>query len=120
MPVKITIISINSQSEQNGRPNVQYDVEVEKQSSVNATLDAAFMLTNADNRPFGNSVCSTSTGDILIMNSRHYLVEGCGFKELTLSESLQIQKLTSRDTNFGYDFLVKQKLIVPSEATPKL
>lgn len=109
--VTVTIISIWSKCPERRRGNVAYSVKVPNDTEVNRVLEHAFSLTNQDDRPLSNQVCSTSCGDILVFKNEHYLVQTLGFQRLTLAESEKIQKLTSRDTGLGYDFLVKNKMI---------
>lgn len=91
--------------------NVEYTVEVEAGRTAEETLENAFALTNRDDRPMGRKACSTSAGDIMVLDGTHYFVEGCGFRALTAEESVKIQALTSRDTSGGYDFLTSRGLI---------
>lgn len=112
----VTIISIHSKYPEIGRGNVTYTVKVPVikspiKPSVERTLSEAFSMTNRDDRPMGQQVCSTSSGDIMVLNDEHYLVERDGFRKLTLEQSEQIQKLTSRDTSFGYEFMKKHNII---------
>ena len=120
--VRVTIISIWSKIDglegtRAGRDkNVEYTVEVPAGNTPEATLDAAYASTNRDDRPLGQSVCATSAGDIMILPNRlfpyldgqHYLVDRYGFKALTLAQSEAIQKLSSRDTSMGFNWLVKR------------
>lgn len=109
---EVTIISIWSKAPEIGRhDNVTYTVTVPAHENVIDTLEEAFMATNADNRPMGNRACSTTAGDIMVLNNEHYLVAGCGFTKLTETQSTKIQALTSRDTSFGLAFMVKNNLI---------
>lgn len=110
---KVTIISIWSKWEGlegklRGRDqNFEYTVEVPVGPTPEATMDQAFILTNHDDRPHGNRCCSTTAGDIMVLDGQHYLVAGEGFTKLSPVQSEAIQKLTSRDTSFGLDFMVK-------------
>jgi len=92
--------------------NYEYEVTVTAAADVEDTLEAAFCATNADDRPNGNRVCSTTAGDIMVLDGQHYLVEPHGYREITEAESAQIQTLTSSDTSFGYDFMANRGLIV--------
>lgn len=109
----VRIISLWSKCE--GIPgqedNATYTVRVIRADSAIGTLEAAFRVTNQDDRPRRHNVCSTSAGDIMVLDGNHYLVEGMGFRPLTLVESEKIQKLTSRDTSFGYEFMVKHDIL---------
>ena len=90
----VTIISIWSKAPEIGRnSNVAYTVEVPTQATAEATLERAFALTNQDDRPMARGVCSTSAGDIMVLDGEHYLVESCGYHKLTLAESTKIFKL---------------------------
>ena len=91
--------------------NVEYAVEVELGASVEETLENAYAATNRDDRPMGRTACSTTAGDIMVLDGTHYFVEGCGFRALTVEESAKIQALTSRDTSCGYAFLTSRGLI---------
>ena len=115
--VTVTIISIFSkwpgpEGKLAGRDqNVEYSVEVPAGETPEATLNAAYALTNMDDRPLGNKVCSTSAGDIMVLDGQHYFVDWEGFKKLTPKQSTAIQALTSRDTGMGWDWLVKHNNI---------
>ena len=120
MNATVTIISIWSKIEGlEGRlagrtENFQYDVEVPifvGEDTHEDLLEKAFELTNRDDRPHGNRCCSTTAGDIMVIEGNHYLVEMSGFHKLYLRESEAIQKLTSRDTSFGYKWLTSKNLI---------
>jgi hypothetical protein len=103
----VMIISIWSKCPQEGYPeNVRYAVTVMTGKTPRETLENAFSLTNKDDRPNPNHVCSTSSGDIMVLDGQHYLVENVGFKEITEAESEKIAKLTSRETSMGYNWLV--------------
>ena len=92
---------------------IKYGVMV--QAPVEATdeqlLSAAFQITNQDARPLRQQVCSTSCGDVMSVRGNYYLVEMVGFKAISPDEAEKIQKLTSRDTGCGYDWLKKNNLI---------
>lgn len=113
----VTIISIWSKIDslegklRNRDKNVIYNVTVPTGATAEETLGAAFCLTNADDRPLHDSVCSTTAGDIMVLDTQYYLVERVGFRPVTVAEATQSQQLTSRDTSFGYDFMVKNNLI---------
>lgn len=110
---QVTIISIWSKAPEIGRhDNVTYPVTVIAGASDIETLEEAFNVTNRDTRPWANKVCSTSAGDIMVINGDHYLVEGHGFRKLTAEQSAKIQTLTSRDTSFGFEFMVKHNILV--------
>jgi hypothetical protein len=91
--------------------NVEYDVQVPLGDTDLETLDNAFGLTNQDDRPLRHKVCSTTAGDIMVLDGQHYLVEGIGFAPITAEQSAAIQKLSSRDTSAGLAFLTKHNLI---------
>jgi len=118
----VTIISIWTKcAELPGHENnYSYVVIVRRSGKPTHMLDAAFYLTNRDDRPLGNRVCSTSSGDIMVLDGQHYLVEDLGFHKLTLVESEQIQKLTSRDTALGYHFMAKHGLIMAAPETTEV
>jgi len=82
-------------------------VEVPCETSPEATLENAFCLTNRDNRPNGNRCCSTTNGDIMVLDGQPYLVEGSGYSKLSPAQFEAVQALTSRDTSFGLDFIIK-------------
>ncbi len=109
----VTIISIWSkidglEGKLHGRDqNFQYSVRVPEGATAQQTLENAFVATNVDNRPNGRRCCSTTAGDIMILDGIHYLVAGCGFTQISLAQSEAIQKLSSRDTSFGLPFMVK-------------
>ena len=110
---KVTVISLWSKCEgvRGHENNATYEVEVPAGGDHIQTLERAFARTNQDDRPKGHEVCSTSSGDILVLDGRHYLVENSGYHELTLTESEMVQKLTSRDTSLGFDFMAKNHLL---------
>ena len=110
MKTQVTIISIWSKLNQNSEP-VSYTVEVPQQDAIENTLEEALILTNRDDRPKRQQVCSTTPGDILIVANTPYLVECSGFTKLTETESAHIQTLSSRDTTFGYDYLKSKNLL---------
>lgn len=89
----------------------RYTVRVPVGETPTQTLEHAFVLTNRDDRPHGRSVCSTSVGDIMQLEGAHYFVDLVGFKEITPAQSLAIQRLTSRDTGMGWDWLVEKGLV---------
>lgn len=114
---KVTIVSIWSKIDGlEGRlmgrdKNSVYDVEVELGASVEETLSNAYTLTNLDDRPHGRSACSTTCGDLMILDGVHYFVDGCGFKVLTEEQSAAVQALSSRDTSFGFGYLQEKGLL---------
>jgi hypothetical protein len=86
-----------------------YSVDVPDGTTVMETLENAFCLTNMDDRPRRKEVPSTTAGDIMLASGQHYLVESCGYRKLNTSEVFHITtKLTSRETAFGYDHMVKE------------
>jgi hypothetical protein len=97
--------------------NVVYPVIVKRGETAEDTLENAFVKTNADDRPFGTTCCSTTAGDIMKLDGQDYLVGIFGFHAITADEAAQIAKLSSRDTSFGYDFLVKRGLINATAVT---
>lgn len=105
----VTIISIWSKRHRNDPP-VRYDVSAQG-DTVNATLERAFALTNVDNRPLALQVDATTTGDIMLLDGKHYLVEDQGFHELTEAEAQRIEHLGSEVTSKGYDWLVREHLL---------
>ncbi len=115
--VKVAIISIWSkidglEGSRAGRDkNFEYSVDVPVGATPEAMLNAAYAITNCDDRPLGRQVCATTAGDIMVLDGQHYLVDRFGFTALTLVQSAAIQKLSSRDTSMGFDWLVKRNLI---------
>lgn len=109
----VDIISIWSKCQElpGHENNFKYTVSVRRNGKAEHMLEAAFRLTNRDDRPLGGEVCSTSSGDIMILDGQHYLVEDFGYHKLTLAQSEQIQKLTSRETSFGYNFMAEHNLL---------
>lgn len=109
----VTIVSIWSKWEGlegklHGRDkNFVYDVRVPREASQEATLENAFCLTNRDDRPWGARCCSTTAGDVMFLDGEYYLVAGCGFEKLSLAQFEAIEALSSRDTSFGLDFMIK-------------
>jgi hypothetical protein len=110
--VAVTIISINSKIPNDPKygSNKVYTVLVPKSKYVQDVLEEAFMATNIDTRPFGTSVCSTSKGDILILDGQHWLCDRA-WTAITQEQSFQIQQLTSRDTSMGLKFLIEEELV---------
>ena len=89
-----------------------YVVQVPDGTTVQETLENAYCATNVDNRPNNQKVAATSVGDILLADGQHWLVDVVGFRKLTPQQANSIcQNLTSRETSFGYDHLVKEGLL---------
>ena len=113
--VAVTIISIWSKCP--GTPgherNAQYAVEVDATGTPYDILDRAFVATNDDDRPLGTEVCSTTAGDIMVLDDQPYLVEGIGFVPVTKAQAFDIEQLDSRETSGGLAYLLKHKLITP-------
>jgi len=107
---KVTVISIWSKDGPDS-PNPSYEVTVPRGKNEAKTLDAAFALTNRDDRPKRTEVCSTSAGDILVLDGTSYFVDWVGFKALTPAQAEAVQKLTSRDTGMGWEWLVQRHLV---------
>ena len=108
--MKVTIYSIWTKRSA-VEPVIPYTVDV-PQTSVPSALSGAYALTNMDNRPYGNRVCSTSCGDIMQIGAEFYLVDKFGFTSLTTDEANKIiDNLTSRDTSFGYAWMKKNNII---------
>ena len=91
-------------------PPVRYDV-LAQDGDVEATLQDAFAVTNVDGRPMGKQACATTTGDIMVLDGQHYLVEHIGFHALTEAEAQAILQLSVLQTSWGYDRLVRDHLI---------
>lgn len=112
MKATVTIISMHSRAY---RPAPalppQYTVEVERRDEAIITLDKAWELTNREDRPRAKEFCSTSAGDLMILDGQYYLVEGGSYHPLTPAEAEAAMKLTTRDTSWGYDDLKKHNLI---------
>lgn len=106
----VTIISIWTKRDQRD-PAFTYTVNVPEALDASGTLERAFALTNRDDRPNGNRCCATSAGDIMVLDGQAYLVEGVGYHAITPQESEAFQRLTSRDTSFGYKWCVDHQLI---------
>lgn len=110
----VTIISITSKAEELGKEYSQnrvYSVGVVPGTSDEQTLEIAWNHTNMDTRPLGRKVCSSSVGDIFILNGEHWFCNSSGFRKITPEQSLQVQNLTSRDTLFGWDWLIEKGLV---------
>lgn len=105
----VTIISICSKHD--NESNRVYTVEVVPGRNDEETLEIAWNHTNLDNRPFGRLVCSSSVGDIFILNGQHWFTDRTGFRRITPQQSFKIQQLTSRDTLFGWDWLTEHHLL---------
>lgn len=91
--------------------NFEYTVRVDRGENPDATLSAAFLMTNMEDRPNRTKVCSTSCGDILELDGEFYLVEDMGFAKLTAAEAAKVKTLTIRETTFGLEDMKKNKLI---------
>ena len=81
--VPVTIISLMSRREDTEKAP-RYDVQVPLGETDEETLENAFALTNRDDRPLATKVCSTSGGDIMILNGNAYSVAFIGFLPVTL------------------------------------
>ena len=91
-------------------PPVQYEV-LAQDGDVETTLQDAFAVTKVDGRPMGKQACATTTGDMMVLDGQHYLVEHIGFHELTEAEAQAIMQLSVLETWRGYDRLVQDHLI---------
>jgi hypothetical protein len=105
----VTIISIHGKNESNR----VYTILVPEGRTWAQTLANAFQAGTVENRPLSRLVPPVRSGDILILDDSHYLVQTGNFQKLSPQESLGIQRLTSEDTSFGYAYLVKNDLIKP-------
>lgn len=110
--VTVTIISIWSKLEGlegrlSGRSeNVVYTVDVPAEGSDTDIMERAFMRTNSDDRPMGRRACSTTAGDLMVVDGRHYLVESTGFSALREDQAKAAQALFSSATSLGFNYLV--------------
>ena len=105
----VTIISLWSALGRATAP-VRYDVLAED-GDVETTLQDAYVVTNVDGRPMGKQACATTTGDLMVLDGQHYLVEHIGFHVLTEVEAQAILQLSALQTSWGYDRLVRDHLI---------
>jgi len=106
----VTIISLWSNLRWHA-PAIRYDV-LAQGSDVDATLEDAFSVTKRPGRPMRGRACSTTAGDLMVLDGRHYLVEPQGFHELTDAEAQAIiEELSPLDTSWGYDWLANNDLI---------
>jgi hypothetical protein len=109
----VTIISITSKiieiPERN--QNQVYTIGVIPGVSDEQTLEIAWDHTNLDNRPHGRKVCSSSVGDIFILNGQHWFCNSVGFVKITPEQSFEVQQLTSRDVMFGLEWLIEKGLV---------
>lgn len=103
----VKIISIWSKADGSGS-NYVYSIVVPNASTPEGVLENAFRLTNQDSRPQRHVCYSTSAGDIMVLNGQHYLVERTGYAKITREQSHAIQNLTSRDTAFGLNYLIRE------------
>jgi hypothetical protein len=103
----VTIISVWSKRHKS-EPPIRYDV-VAQGDDAHSTLEDAFRLTNVRSLP--PRVAATSTGDLMLLEGQHYLVEDVGFHPLTTSEAKRIEQLGSEDTSKGYDWLAQEHLL---------
>jgi hypothetical protein len=115
----VTIISIwskwdDAEGKLRGRDkNVVYDVQVpcDNRTDELDTLEAAFRITNLDDRPLARQACASTCGDVFVLNGQHWLVDKSGFTPLTQAQADKVLALSSRDTGMGYSWLVEHKLI---------
>jgi hypothetical protein len=107
---KVTVISLWSKRAGQAVPPA-YDVEVSRCPDPVETLNLAWVLTNRDDRPKAKEVCSTSAGDIMVLDGRHYFVDLTGFQPMTQAQSEAVQTLSSQDTGMGWDWLLVHHLI---------
>lgn len=109
--MNVTIYSVWSKREAT-QAAPRYTVEVaDTNSNINA-MEEAFEITNRPDRPNGQSVCSTSPGDVMEVNGMFYLVAGEGYQALTNEEArIIIHQLRSRDTSAGLEWLRKYDLV---------
>lgn len=83
----ITIISLWTRRFRGPTAFNQYDVEVAAAPTIGKMLQAAYVQTNLDGRPHGKHVCSTTTGDLMVLNGVYYLVAAQGFHQLTQEQA---------------------------------
>jgi hypothetical protein len=78
---------------------------------IHRALEAAYALTNRDGRPFARAVCSTSTGDIMVLDGQAYFVEGIGLAALSPAQAAAAARLSVLETYRGYTWLREHNLI---------
>lgn len=106
----VTVISVWSQQGRAAAP-VHYDV-LATDGYPSVTLEDAFAITNIDGRPMGRQACAITTGDVVILDGQHYLVEDRGFHPLTDAEAKTIIQLSALQTCRGYAWLVQNHVIL--------
>jgi len=107
--MKQTIVTIISR----WTDNLVYSVTVAQGwgETVEDALHSAFNLTNQDDRPLRKQVCSTSVGDLMIVNGEYWLVDRSGMKKLDEQQAIAWQQIDARDAHDGWDWCVQQGVI---------
>jgi hypothetical protein len=109
---EVTIFSLWTKAAKNHVKAVRYSVQVPAGRTPQGTLENAFKLTNRDDRR--DTVCSTSAGDLMLLDGQAYLVEFGGYHPLTEAEMTAVLALWPIDTTFGYDWLTEQQKLLPA------
>ena len=112
---RVTVTSIWSKRLPSDEP-VRYTIEFDKGATDEETLEIAFRQTNRVDgteliSTLGIKAPSSSMGDIFCLNGAFYMVDGCGFREITEAEYDKAVTLTSRDLGFGYEIAKKEGLL---------
>lgn len=96
----------------------RYEVWIPDARTVAEALEAAWELTNdANKRPYAQQVCSTTVGDLLLVEGQHYLVTHFYFEPLTEAEAQAIRGLGLADPVVFDQWVAKNGVHRP-EATP--
>lgn len=83
----VTVISLWTRRFRGQNTPHQYDILVPASPTIKEMLADAYWLTNVDGRPRAKEVCSTTSGDIFILDGNYYLVAAIGFHLLTQAEA---------------------------------
>jgi hypothetical protein len=115
--VRVTIVSLWSKIDglegilSHRDHNVTYSIVIPAGDTDEDTLEAAFMLTNLDTRPNAAHACSTTVGDLMLLNRQWWFVDRTGFIAITEAEARQVKELSSTETGRGWAYLRDQKLV---------
>ena len=83
----VTIISLWTRRTDGPDALHRYDISVSEQA-IGEMLREAYERTNVDGRPMSR-VCSTTSGDLLVVDGVHYLVAAKGFHLLTCEQAAE-------------------------------
>jgi hypothetical protein len=107
----VTVVAIRAHLE--SEPLKVYTITVPEGPTPVATLELARQAGTGENRPLNRFVPPVRPGDIMILDGEHYLVQIASFAKLSQPESIGIQKLSLKESSFGYAFMTKNNLVNP-------